>query len=600
MNKGAVYHRADSEWCYLGDDGLLTIVLRAARGDLQGVQMVYDDRYDAKPKRPWRRLMLEKRHSAGGYDYFQMAFQCPYSRIGYFFLLTAASGETAYFYQDGFSEQYSWGRQRLFQLPYLHPEDTPRVPQWLKESVAYQVFPDSFAQGRGRMEPAPAERTTPDGRTVSSRLGGTLRGVIENLPYLRELGVNLLYLNPIFTALSYHKYDTIEYYHIDPCLGTDEDFKELVAQCHAMGIRVMLDLVFNHMSREHPFFRDVLEKGEGSPYADWFCIHRFPVKDEQGHHYESFAFLEEMPKLNTANPKAADYLLSVARYWLREYGVDGYRLDVANEVSHTFWRRFRREMEAVRPDVAIIGEVWHEAPEWIGRDQFHSVMNYPLLYAVWGFFGQDSLQAQDFTEIIGRLALLYRRDNVAAMMNFLDNHDTCRFYSICGHQRPRLRLAAAFLLSYVGMPLLFYGDEAALDGGNELESRQAMKWQLGAEDRELADWFRLLIHTRRAHPALLRGDFRSAGCDPLHGTAAFWREAGQGQERVLCLFHNAQDAAAYPLPEGAAYTDLLTGERFSGGEAANLAPFGARLLAASSLREASSHKEASSFQEDKQ
>lgn len=582
MNKAAVFHRADSEMCYLGDDGDLTLVLRAARGDLSGVQAVYDDRYDARPKRPWRRLLLEKRHSDGLYDYFETTFRCPYSRIGYFFLLTAATGETVYFYQDGFSDQYSWGRQRLFQLPYLQAEDAPHVPGWLKESVAYQIFPDSFAQGEGRMEPMPGERTTEQGMTVSSRLGGTLRGVTDNLPYLRDLGINLLYLNPIFTALSYHKYDIVDYYHIDPCLGTDEEFRELVDKCHSMGIRVMLDLVFNHLSHRHPLFQDVLEKGEASPYADWFCIHRFPAKDADGHHYESFAFLEEMPKIQVDHPDAAAYLLDIGRHWLREYGVDGYRLDVANEVSHAFWRRFRREMEAVRPDVAIIGEVWHEAHSFISRDQFHSVMNYPLLYAVWGFFGQDSLQVQEFSETIGRLALLYRRDNVAAMMNFLDNHDINRFFSICGHQRPRLRLAAAFLLSYVGMPLLFYGDEVGLDGGSELEARQAMKWTLEPEERELLNWFRRLIHIRRAHPALLRGDFRAASFDPLCSTAAFWRET-EG-ERVLCLFHNGENAASYVLPEGYAYTDLLAGDAFTGGEAAPLEPYGTRLLAASAFR----------------
>lgn len=582
MNKAGVFHRADSGLCYVGDDGRLTVFLRASRGDLAEVQLVYDDRYDAKPKRPWQRLKMEKRHSDGLYDYFGAVFQCPYTRIGYFFLLTAVSGETVYFYQDGFSDQYSWGRQRLFQLPYLHREDTPHVPQWLKESVAYQIFPDSFAQGKECMEIRPEERVTESGLTVSSRLGGTLRGVIENLPYLQDLGVNLLYLNPIFTALSYHKYDIVDYYHIDPCLGTDGDFRELVDQCHSRGLRVMLDLVFNHLSQKHPLFEDVLEKGEASPYADWFCIHRFPAKDESGHHYESFAFLEEMPKIHTDQPQAAAYLLDIGRYWLREYGVDGYRLDVANEVSHTFWRRFRREMEAVRPDVAIIGEVWHEAHSFIGRDQFHAVMNYPLLYAVWGFFGQDALQVQEFSETIGRLALLYPRDNVAAMMNFLDNHDIHRFFSICGHQRFRLKLAAAFLLSYVGMPLLFYGDEVGLDGGSELEARQAMKWRLNEEDEELLAWFRKLIRVRRAHAALAAGDFRTAAFDSLSSTAAFWRETEE--ERVLCLFHNGEGFAAYFLPDGFACTDLLTGQTFAAGAEIPLEPYGTRLLAAEAAK----------------
>ncbi len=580
MNTAAIYHRADSEQCYLTDAGRMVITLQAARGDLSRVLLVYDDRYDAQPKREPRRLSLELYQSGPLHDIFAVEFDCPFSRLGYYFLLTDQAGQTLYFYQDGFATQYSWGRQRQFQLPFLQKTDTPHVPLWLKESVAYQIFPDSFAQSWEKMEEKPAHHVTEEGIRVQSRLGGTLRGIIDNLPYLADLGINLLYLNPIFVAEAYHKYDILDYYHIDPCLGTDADFRELVEKCHAADIRVMLDLVFNHCSDSFFAFRDIQERGAASRYADWFCIHGFPVKDKNSYHYESFAFLEHMPKLNPDNPETGDYLLDIGRYWLREYQVDGYRLDVANEVSHSFWKRFRMEMEAVRPDVAIIGEVWHEAHAWVGRDQFHSVMNYPLLYAIWGFFGQDSLHVQEFSETIGRLALLYRRDNVEAMMNFLDNHDICRFFSIGGKERPRHRLAAAFLMTYVGMPLLYYGDEIALEGADMLEGRQAMRWRFTPEEEEMHSWFRRLIHIRRAHPALMRGVFMPAAPDSKSCTAAFRRETAE--ERLLCLFHNAGGEAAYPL-DGLAdgiYEDLLTGERFSGGEAVPLAPYGFRLLRA--------------------
>ena len=576
MNKTSILHRADSEMCYLTDDGQMVLVLKAARGDLAEVVLVYDDRYDAVPKREPRRLPLERYAADALYDYFRVEFKSPYTRLGYYFLLTDHAGERAYFYQDGFALQYSWGRQRLFQLPYLHAADTPHVPMWLKESVCYQIFPDSFAQGEGRIEPSPVQLETADGVKLESRLGGTLNGIRANVPYLRDLGVNLLYLNPIFVANSYHKYDTVDYFHIDPCLGTDEDFRQLVDTCHENGIRVMLDLVFNQTGSSFFAFRDVLEKQENSAYADWYALREFPVMGGEHPNYETFAFYDGMPKLRTETPAVEEHLLAVGRHWLREYGVDGYRLDVANEVSHAFWRKFRQEMEAIRPDIALIGEVWHEASAWIARDQFHSVMNFPLLYAMWGFFGQDSLHAQEFLDTLCQLSLQYKQDNVLGMMNFLDNHDVCRFYSIAGKSAARQKLAVTFLMAYAGMPLVYYGSEKALEGANADDGRRPMLWEDTPASKEMHDWYRRVIHMRRENSVLAHGGFRPAKADTTTNTVGFWRETAA--ERMLCLFHVGEQPAAYCLPDEGVYTDTLTGETFAGAATVPLAAYGARLL----------------------
>lgn len=180
--------------------------------------------------------------------------------------------------------------------------------------------------------------------------GGDLQGVIDHLDHLVELGINGIYFCPIFEAYSNHKYDTINYLNIDPAFGDKETFKKLVDECHRRGIKVMLDAVFNHIGDTSPQWQDVIKNGKDSPYADWFHIHEFPVSYQESADFEQasnitydvFAFAPHMPKLNTANPEVKAYLLEIAKYWIEEFDIDAWRLDVANEVDHQFWKEFRK------------------------------------------------------------------------------------------------------------------------------------------------------------------------------------------------------------------------------------------------------------------
>lgn len=212
------------------------------------------------------------------------------------------------------------------------------------------------------------------------KLGGTIRGITENLDYIRDLGFNCIYINPIFVAGEYHKYDLIDYFHIDPCFGTDEDFRNLVSTCHALGMRVIIDGVFNHVGWHFFAFEDVIEKGETSAYKDWFYGLQFPVQrpatGDEYPTYECFGYERMMPKTNTENPEVIRYFCDVGQYWVREFDIDGWRLDVASEINDAFWRAFRAAVKEAKPDCLLIGEVWESAQHWLNGDMFDSTMNY--------------------------------------------------------------------------------------------------------------------------------------------------------------------------------------------------------------------------------
>ncbi|HEB65204.1 MAG TPA: alpha-amylase, partial [Chloroflexi bacterium] len=234
------------------------------------------------------------------------------------------------------------------------------APAWIQDAVFYQIFPDRFANGEPANDPPNVE---PWGAppTLWGFQGGDLRGVMQRFEYLLDLGVTALYFNPIFLSSSNHRYNTYDYFRIDPKLGTLEDFHALLNLAHRHGVRVLLDGVFNHCGRGFFAFADVLENGEHSPYRGWFHIHRFPVdafSPGKAQDYEAWWGFKSLPKFNTATQAVREYIFSVARYWL-EQGIDGWRLDVPNGIDDdAFWAEFRRIVKRVNPRAALIGEIW--------------------------------------------------------------------------------------------------------------------------------------------------------------------------------------------------------------------------------------------------
>ncbi|MGN1018777.1 MAG: glycoside hydrolase family 13 protein [Aristaeellaceae bacterium] len=543
MNRHAVLHIPMSPHAFCLDERRVVFRLRAARNDLAACTLIYGDRACRHTPVDYFEAAMAPVRSTPLFDWWEVTLDAPFTRLCYAFRLTGRDGEALLYYGDQFAGALTAERSEYFQLPFNHRAHRMDVPSWMRDAVVYNIFPDSFATGEGFIAGQGAELRW-QGETVRGRLGGTLRGVTDNLPYIRDLGCNCIYLNPIFAAGAYHKYDVIDYFHIDPVLGTDEDFRTLVDTAHGMGLRVIIDGVFNHCGWRFFAFRDAVEKGGSSAYRDWFYRLPEPLtlpaspRDVPG--YECFGYERMMPKLATDNPAVQDYFCRVGEYWVREYGIDGWRLDVANEVSDGFWRAFRRAVKAVKPDCALIGEVWETAAHWLDGSMFDSAMNYDLRRHCRDFFARDALDAQGFDGRVTDMLMRYRSQTAFAQLNLLDSHDVSRFLSLCGGDTRRMKLAVLFQMTFAGMPCVFYGDERGMAGVTEEEYRSPMPWD--ADGGELLPFCRRAIALRHAYPALRRGAFRTVFAQKGGGVYHYLREAEEGAVGVI-MNRAAEDAA---------------------------------------------------------
>ena len=332
--------------------------------------------------------------------------------------------------------------------------------------------------------------------------GGDLQGIIDHLDYLKDLGITGLYLCPIFEATTNHKYDTTDYFEIDRHFGDKEVFRNLVVEAHKRGIKIMLDAVFNHIGYQSAQWQDVLKNGEKSPYKDWFHIQEFPVTEDKLQNprqlpYHTFAFASYMPKLNTANPEVRDYLLSVATYWIENFDIDAWRLDVANEIDHQFWRDFRKAVLAKKPDLYILGEIWHTSQPWLQGDEFHAVMNYPLSESIKDYFLRQRKKTEQFISEINSQSMYYKQQISEVMFNLLDSHDTERILTTAKGNIQHVKAALTFLYLQKGTPCIYYGTELALIGGPDPDCRRVMPWDRVSEDNDMLNFMKKLIKIRK-------------------------------------------------------------------------------------------------------
>ena len=352
-------------------------------------------------------------------------------------------------------------------------------------------------------------------------------------------------MNPIFAAGEYHKYDLVDYFHIDPCFGTNEEFRQLVDACHARDMRVIIDGVFNHVGWHFFAFEDVIQKGEDSAYKDWFYRLTFPVRrpdDPEAYpDYECFGYERMMPKTNTRNPEVVDYFCKVGRYWVREFGIDGWRLDVASEINDDFWRSFRKAVKQENPDCILIGEVWETAQHWLGGDMFDSTMNYDFRKHCRRFFAEQSIDAAQFDGRVTNMRMRYKLPVLYAQLNLLDSHDVSRFYSLCGSDEEKMKLAVLFQMTFVGIPSVFYGDERGITGIQEAEYRHPMDWS--SRHEPLEDFYRQAIHLRRENPVLCRGEYQTICAEG--GLYAYCRQ--DDRTRITVVLNNQNTAASLPV-----------------------------------------------------
>jgi glycosidase len=587
---------ARTMWLQQEPDGATLVRYRALAGDVESVALLLDGGAP-QPMGTVTRV--------GGFDWWQIRIPGGHADRPYAFAVT-----------DGTA---TWADPAQFRVPAAGAEAPFRTPEWARDAIWYQVMLDRFANGDPGNDPPRTRPWTSAWRATSAweteggqsfwewsvfnrHYGGDLEGLRQRIPYLKSLGVNAIYLNPVFEAQSHHKYDATNFVHIDDNFGVlgdaamsaaNEDlldaeswglnqsdllFLDVLRELKQNGFRVIVDGVFNHVGEAHIAFADVRANGASSRYADWFEIESF-----EPFRYRGWAGFGQLPAFRKDNDGLASaaltkHIMGVTRRWMDPNGdgdpsdgVDGWRLDVPNELPPGFWRAWRKTVKSVNPDAYIVGEIWKRADAWLDGRTFDAVMNYPFAEAVVSWVSGE-ISPSELDERLAGLRLAYPDQATAVLQNLLGSHDTDRVVSMIANpgrgydransERPgsaydgarpaedayrRARLAALVQLTYVGAPMVWYGDEVGMWGSDDPFCRKPMLWadlppNDDPEERidaaHLAE-YRAMIALRNAHPALRRGSFRTLRADDERNTWIF--ERALADQRVIVAI-NASDA----------------------------------------------------------
>ncbi len=516
-------------------DGQMHLRFRVQKGMIRSAKLIYNCN-----KNDWHEFRLEadmeKGFEDGELEYYRVAVPQTDTRFAYIFELQCMDGVTRYLSEEGLTEQFdhNMGYFCFFQYVSQFECDTMTVPQWVKTAACYQIFPERFAIGSEPKDMHYVNTKWGVRPTPKSYYGGDLNGIREHLDYLTDLGVNVLYMTPVFCSPTNHKYEITDYENVDPAFGGNEALKALIDRAHEQGMKVILDGVFNHISCQHPFFLDARQKKEKSPYYHWFFWN-------QDGSYKTFANVKTMPKLNTANMDVIRYFCDVAVMWMRDYGADGWRLDVSDEMSHRFLRHFREAVVAQNPQTIIIGEDWHRAVRYLNGDEYDGIMNYGLTKACLDLLAFRTIDSKTFRD---RLVGLYHTFSLAAndkMLNLLGSHDTDRFLTRVNGQSQCYRTAAAIMFFYPGIPCVYYGDEIGMEGGYDPDCRRTFDWNEENWDHQTRKLIQTLMALKK-EPALSVGDF---AIDEKDGIVTMTRRA---KEQVVTLQVNATAAEKDGLP----------------------------------------------------
>ena len=543
------------------------------------------------------------------YDYWQAVIPAQTTPTVLWYHFRVVDGSDNDYYGDDSSRDGGWGQ--FFDLESQVSDYNITVydpafaaPEWLKNAIIYQIFPDRFYNGNTANDPLSTDMVYGDNVLLHGNwndlpespakgrdfFGGDLAGVTAKLDNLADLGVTVIYFNPIFSAPSNHLYDTGDYKTIDPYFGDLTAFQNLISQANARGIKVILDGVFNHTSVAHPYFQDVVSKCSASAYWTWYSVSQCPMRwydDLNRDHvwdagepqinwnspvqgilgspdYSSWWGYASIPTLSE-NAAVKSYIInntdSVEKYWLNQ-GAAGWRFDVADEVSHAFWQESRTAIKSVNGNAPLIGEVWGDGSEYLVGNEMDSLMNYRFKFALTDFIAKGTSNASTFNNLLVAIQEDYPATAWYAMMNLIDSHDTSRFLNDAGGDKGKLKLAALFQMTYPGAPTIYYGDEVGVTGGNDPDSRRTYPW--GGEDLALRNTYKQLISLRKTYSALSTGNVRHALLiDDANGSYAFGRDDASNKF-VVALNNNASartltiNVSGY-VADGTILTDLLNG-----------------------------------------
>jgi len=616
----------------VASESLLRLSIRVQAGDIQraSVLTLIDDSGSGL----WKRYALQPSGEAVGLERYGALIQVPGRPVRYLFEL--ADGEaTLYQSAGGLTGSFDEAKRSAYRCDMVPSYVTP---DWAKAAVWYQVFPERFRNGETTNDPPKTQRWQSDwwatlpGETPGAenfyggtgnvwwrRFGGDVQGVREALPYLRELGVNAIYLNPVFEARSMHKYDTSDFRHIDDNFGvkgdldqlagetddpntwqwsqSDRVFLDFIKEAHRQGFKVIIDGVFNHVGEGHFAFQDVLKHGRDSKYADWFEIIDFGDGGEPGkpggvqwrgwdHDNGQLPLFKKDPVRGLADGPR-EHVFAITRRWMApngdvSAGIDGWRLDVAPDIPHGFWIEWRRLVKLINPDAYLSGEVWTWAQPWLGGDQFDAVMNYQFAIPAQDFFAdeQTAISPSEFSALLNQLVYAYPLQSALVMQNLISSHDTDRLASMFVNpdrgydtanrlqdtgldytnekpddiQRKKMMQAIVCQMTFLGTPLIYYGDEAGMWGPDDPSNRQPMIWRdlLPYDDPEvtfdenLFKGYQRLVALRHGLAPIRRGFFRTLIADDQTGVLAYARDLDN--EHVYIVINRSAQTREVSVP----------------------------------------------------
>jgi len=497
MDKTAILHISSGNYCYPIGCDTLRVRIRVRRSETEKIILFYKNQYNHSPH--FFQVEMPRLLEDQDFTYYESPIQIPEKHFKYYFQIYPNAGEPLYYASDGIVDEPK--PENFFYYPAINKDQIWQLPDWAEGESIYQILVDRFFDGDPANNPpiVKPRHALPDRETY---YGGDFAGIIQKMEYLKSLGVKIIYLSPIFQSPSYHKYDISDYYAIETIYGGKEGLKQLVKTAHKEGMKIVLDAVFNHCSSEHPFFQDVLSNQTQSPYCSWFRIDSFPVSLEKGN-YDNFANeVPTMPKWETTNPEVIEYLTNQAVYWIREADIDGYRFDVADEISHRFWRALHEKIRHEKPEALLIGEIWNHACAWLNAAELDTVTNYKFRQYLLALL-EEKITPDRFIHLIQRNKSLYQTPATHYLINLMGSHDTLRLATALNNEKKHY-LALSLLYCFEGMPLLYYGDEIGLEGDVDPDNRRAMLWD--QPESEAQAMFRHIAKFRSESMILKKGE----------------------------------------------------------------------------------------------
>ncbi len=482
-------------------------------------------------------------------------------------------------------------------------DDFPRhtIPDWVYGGVMYQIFPERFRNGNDEITP---ENAIP-WESTPTRLdfhGGDLHGVTEKIDYIKDLGVNIIYLNPIFLSSSTHKYDAWDHFKVDDTFGGDKALKDLIKEAHSRNMKVVLDCSLNHVHPRHFAFQDIVEKGEKSEYKDWFTVFDYPVRflhrphlyantykvgwDGNSEEYKTYlekTFKEtkvpvevvdddgpiieptfkawwgvpDMPKINFKNDGARQWALDVTEHWIKNFDIDGWRMDVAKELDFSFWKDFRDVAYTAKKDILLISEIFGDTSQWLQGERFDGTMNYSFRETMTDYFATKRIDNKEFANSLANLYSMYSFEALSSCQNLLSSHDVKRFLNRCGANTDGMFGAVFLQATFPGIAGIYYGDEIGLGGADDPQNREPFPWE--SEDKWNKDLLKFtseLMSIKTSQPILRYGNFEMVTYDDNY--VIFRRVLND--ESLLCIVNRDLKNKDIELNTNAHSVDIVYGD----------------------------------------